>query len=57
MLRISPVKNVVGEMGLKVTKKCISDSVAKGKQPMQFFWGSFHTSMLWLFREGQCFWM
>ena len=36
----------LGETGVKSNKKCISDSVAEGKQPMQLFRGSFCTSIL-----------
>ena len=45
----------VGETGVKSNTKCISDFVAKGKQPMQLFRGSFRTSMLWLFGKSECF--
>ena len=45
----------IGETGVKSNKKCIRDSVAQGKQPMQLFHGSFRTSMLCLFSESECF--
>ena len=54
---MSPVviETIIGETGVKSNKKCISDSVAKGKRSMQLFRGSFRTSMIQLFMESECF--
>ena len=44
------------ETGVKGNKTCISDPVAKEKQPTQLFHEYFCTLMLWLFGKIECFW-
>ena len=53
--RRAATDKLLGETGVKSTKKCNGDSVAKGKQPKQIFRGSFRTLISWLFSESECF--